>query len=208
MATRLPAEERKAAVLDCACGIFSTGSYRGTTTAEIARRQESPSRSSTATSRRSATSISRCSKSPGAVCAIAVGAAVEAEPDPRLWVGAMGQAYFEAKDPKVRCADLWVQALTEASDDAEIRKFLRKQMREVHDYVSDVIRRSQEAGGIYPDREASAEAWIFISIGLLGTVGRRVGGLIDDDFPAIVTQRRRWMTGLEDTPDIPDTLDI
>ena len=37
MATRLPAEERKAAVLDCACGIFSTGSYRGTTTAEIAR---------------------------------------------------------------------------------------------------------------------------------------------------------------------------
>jgi Transcriptional regulator len=37
MATRLPAEERKAAVLDSACGIFSTGSYRGTTTAQIAR---------------------------------------------------------------------------------------------------------------------------------------------------------------------------
>ena len=44
----------------------------------------------------------------------------------------------------------WIQALTEASDDAEIRRFLRKQMREVHDFVSDVIRRSQEAGGIYP----------------------------------------------------------
>ena len=37
MSTRLPAAERKAAVLDCACGIFSSGSYRGTTTAEIAR---------------------------------------------------------------------------------------------------------------------------------------------------------------------------
>ena len=37
MAIRLPAEQRKAAVLDCACGIFSTGSYRGTTTAQIAR---------------------------------------------------------------------------------------------------------------------------------------------------------------------------
>ena len=60
-------------------------------------------------------------------------------------------------------------------------------MREVHDYVTDVIRRSQEAGGIYPDREASAEAWIFLAIGLLGTVGRRVGGLIHDDFPAIVS---------------------
>ena len=56
-------------------------------------------------------------------------------------------------------------------------------MREVHDYVADVIRRSQEAGGIFPDREASAEAWIFLAIGLLGTVGRRVGGLIHDDFP-------------------------
>ena len=38
MSSRLPAEERKAVVLDCACGIFSTGSYRGTTTAEIARK--------------------------------------------------------------------------------------------------------------------------------------------------------------------------
>ena len=28
---RLSAEERRAAVLDCACGIFSKGSYRGTT---------------------------------------------------------------------------------------------------------------------------------------------------------------------------------
>ena len=37
MAIRLPAEQRKAAVLDCACGIFSTGSYRGTTTAQVAR---------------------------------------------------------------------------------------------------------------------------------------------------------------------------
>jgi hypothetical protein len=32
--------------------------------------------------------------------------------------------------------------------------------------------------------------------------------LIHDDFPAIVTQRRRWMTGIEEPPDIPDTLDI
>ena len=38
MSTRLPAEKRKAAVLDCACGIFTAGSYRGTTTAEIARK--------------------------------------------------------------------------------------------------------------------------------------------------------------------------
>ena len=115
----------------------------------------------------------------------------------------MGQAYFQAKDPKVRCADLWVQALTEASDDPEIRKFLKTQMSDVHNYVADVIRRSQQAGGVLPDREASAEAWIFIAIGLLGTVGRRVGGLIQEDFPTIIAERRRWMTGIEDAPTPP-----
>ena len=107
----------------------------------------------------------------------------------------MGRSYFAAKDPKVLCAELWIQALTEASDDAEIRRFLRKQMREVHDFVSDVIRRSQEAGGIYPDRDANAEAWIFISIGLLGTVGRRVGSVLEEDFEAIIASRKKWMTG-------------
>lgn len=208
MATRLPAEQRKAAVLDTACGIFSSGSYRGTTTAQIAR---------TAGVTEPVLYRHFASKRDLYLAVLEESwrrlhllwdAEVDAEPDARLWVGVMGQAYFEAKDQKVRCADLWVQALTEASDDPVIRKFLRKQMREVHDYVSGVIVRSQEAGGVYHDRDASAEAWIFIAIGLLGTVGRRVGGLIHDEFPAIVSSRRRWMTGLEDTPDISDTLDI
>ena len=123
-------------------------------------------------------------------------AAVDEEPDPRFWVGAMGRAYFAAKDPKVMCAELWMQALVEASDDTEIRKFLRKQMRDVHDYVSDVIRSSQAAGGVFPERDPSAEAWIFISIGLLGTVGRRVGRLLEDDFDAIIASRRAWMAGV------------
>jgi AcrR family transcriptional regulator len=208
MATRLPAEQRKAAVLDCACGIFSSGSYRGTTTAHIARVAgvTEPVLYRHFASKRDLY-LAVLDESWRRL-RLLWEAAVAAETDSRLWVGAMGKAYFEAKDPKVRCADLWVQALTEASDDPAIRKFLRKQMREVHDFVTDVIRRSQEAGGIFPDRDASAEAWIFLAIGLLGTVGRRVGGLIHDDFPAIVTQRRRWMTGIEEPPDIPDTLDI
>ena len=195
MSTRLPAKERKAAVLDCACGIFATGSYRGTTTAEIAREAGVTE-----------PVLYRHFASKHALYLAVVeeswqrlrtlwDTAVAGEPDPRFWVSAMGQAYFAAKDPKVMCADLWMQALTEASDDAEIRKFLRKQMREVHDYVSDVIRRSQAAGGVFPERDPSAEAWIFISIGLLGTVGRRVGSLIDEDFEAIIASRRKWMTG-------------
>jgi AcrR family transcriptional regulator len=195
MATRLPAEQRKAAVLECACGIFSTGSYRGTTTAEIARRAgvTEPVLYRHFASKRELY-LAVLEESWSRLRSLWDDAIAD-EPDPRFWVGAMGQSYFAAADPKVLCAELWIQALTEASDDAEIRRFLRKQMREVHDYVTDVIRRSQAEGGIIQDRDASAEAWIFIAIGLLGTVSRRVGNLLEDDFEAIVGSRRRWMTG-------------
>ena len=195
MATRLPAEQRKAAVLECACGIFSTGSYRGTTTAEIARRAgvTEPVLYRHFASKRDLY-LAVLEESWRRLHALWE-EVVAAEPDPRFRVGAMGRAYFAETDPKVRCAELWIQALTEASDDAEIRRFLRKQMREVHDYVSDVIRRSQADGGIFDDRDASAEAWIFIAIGLLGTVSRRVGNLLGDDFEAIIASRRKWMTG-------------
>jgi TetR/AcrR family transcriptional regulator len=195
MATRLPAEERKAAVLDCACGIFSTGSYRGTTTAEIARQAgvTEPVLYRHFASKRDLY-LAVLEESWSRLRAMWE-QEVEAEPDPRFWVAAMGRAYFAAEDPKVMCAELWIQALTEATDDAEIRRFLRRQMREVHDFVSDVIRRSQAAGGILPDRDPSAEAWIFISIGLLGTVGRRVGSVLEEDFEAIIASRKKWMTG-------------
>jgi AcrR family transcriptional regulator len=195
MSSRLPAEKRKAAVLDCACGIFSSGSYRGTTTAEIARRAgvTEPILYRHFESKRGLylavldESWRRLRKLWDEV--------VEEEEDPTLWVAAIGRAYFEAVDPRLHTASLWIQSLTEASDDPEIRKYLRKHMREVHKYVADLIRRSQEAGGVLKDRDPSAEAWIFIAIGLLGTVGRRVGGLVDEDFPAIFAARRQWMTG-------------
>ena len=195
MATRLPAEERKAAVLDCACGIFSTGSYRGTTTAEIARQAgvTEPVLYRHFASKRDLY-LAVLEESWRRLRAMWEQAVAE-EPDPRFRVAAMGRSYFAATDPKVLCAELWIQALTEASDDAEIRKFLRKQMREVHDFVTDVIRQAQADGGIIRDRDASAEAWIFISIGLLGTVGRRVGSLLNEDFDAIIASRKRWMTG-------------
>jgi AcrR family transcriptional regulator len=192
---RLTAEERKAAVLDCACGIFSGGSYRGTTTAEIARKAgvTEPVLYRHFDSKRDLY-LAVLEESWRRLRALWEQAVAD-EPDPRFWVGAMGRAYLEAKDRKVLCAELWIQALTEASDDPEIRKFLRKQMREVHDFVSEIIRRSQAAGGVLPDRDPSAEAWIFIAIGLLGTVGRRVGSVVEEDFEAIITSRRTWMTG-------------
>jgi TetR/AcrR family transcriptional regulator len=192
---RLSAEERRAAVLDCACAIFTKGSYRGTTTAEIARQAgvTEPILYRHFASKRDL--YLACLAKAWEACHAMWEDAVAGEQDPALWVGAMGNAYLEARDKRGLIATLWVQALTEASDDPEIRRFLKKHMRDVHEYVAGVIRRSQAAGGIPKDRDPEAEAWIFISIGLLATVSQRLGGMLQEEFPGIVASRRRWMTG-------------
>ncbi len=132
MSSRLPAEERKAAVLDCACGIFSTGSYRGTTTAEIARKAgvTEPILYRHFDSKRDLY-LAVLEESWRLLRELWDGVVAEEE-DPKLWVLAIGTAYFEATDPRLHTANLWIQSLTEASDDPEIRKYLRKHMREVH----------------------------------------------------------------------------
>jgi AcrR family transcriptional regulator len=192
---RLSAEERRAAVLECACQIFAKGSYHGATTAEIARAAgvTEPILYRHFASKRDL--YLSCLAAAWDATRSLWEAAIADEPSPGLWVGAMGRAYLAAKDKRGHMALLWLQALTEASDDPEIRRFVRRHMREVHDYVADVIRRSQEAGGILPDRDPDAEAWLFISLGLLSTVSRRLGGMVEDDLEKIFASRRRWMTG-------------
>jgi AcrR family transcriptional regulator len=192
---RLTAEERRAAVLECACQIFAKVSYHGATTAEIARAAgvTEPILYRHFASKRDL--YLACLAEAWAELRGMWEAAIEDEPDSGLWVGAMGRSYLAAKDKRGYIVNLWMQALTEASDDPEIRRFIRRHMREVHDFVAAVIRRAQKAGGVVPDRDPEAEAWIFISIGLLGTVSKRLGGLADDDLPKIFASRRQWMTG-------------
>lgn len=193
--SRLSAEERKSTVLECACQIFAKGSYHGATTAEIARTAgvTEPILYRHFSSKRDL--YLACLTQAWVECRTMWEGAVDAEPDPALWVAAMGSSYFAAKDKRGNVALLWVQALTEASDDPEIRRFIRRHIREVHEFVADVIRRAQEAGGVLSDRDPEAEAWIFISIGLLGTVSKRLGGMADEDFPRISASRRTWLTG-------------
>jgi hypothetical protein len=115
---------------------------------------------------------------------------------PENWVGAMSKSYICLREAKPGAlADLWMQAVVEAGDDPEVRRFLRRRMREVHDYMAEVIRKVQAAGVINPDRDAEAEAWISLAGGLLGTIGRRVGLLKDTDFESIRASRREWMMG-------------
>jgi hypothetical protein len=91
--------------------------------------------------------------------------------------------------------ELWVHALTEAGDDAVMRRALRDNLREVHGFVAGVIERAQEQGGYLPERDADAEGWVWVSFGLIGMLSRRLPGLVDDALPGIFSARREWMTG-------------
>jgi hypothetical protein len=109
----------------------------------------------------------------------------------------MAEAFFQFKEQRSAVASLWLHALTESGDDPEIRKYLRRHLREVHDFVADVLRRCQAAGAVPADRDPRAEAWIFIAVGLLVAVAGRLGGLPATDLERIRASRRRWLTGTE-----------
>jgi TetR/AcrR family transcriptional regulator len=193
---RLTATERRAAVVETACRVFAKSSYRGSTTAQIARETgvTEPVLYRHFASKRAL--YLACLDAAWERLRLLWSKALEGEEDPAMWVATLGQTYLQARAAdRIILVDLWIQALTEAADDPEIRGGLREQVREVHGFVADVIRRSQEAGGIVAERDADAEAWIFISLGLLSTIDRRLSGLVGDEFDRISASRRAWMTG-------------
>jgi AcrR family transcriptional regulator len=194
---RLPAAERRQALVETALRVFSEGSYRGTTTAEIARaaRVSEPILYRHFASKRDL--YFACIDEAWKRLRTVWEETIASEADPANWMQVMAKSYICLRDAKsgVVVSDLWMQAVVEAGDDAEVRKFLKRHMREVHDYMADVIRKVQAAGVINPARDPDAEAWISLAGGLLGTIGRRVGLLKDSDFESIRASRREWMTG-------------
>ena len=192
---RLPAAERRQALIDTALRVFSARSYRGVTTAEIAREAgvSEPVLYRHFASKRDL--YLACVEEAWRELRSGWEGAVAGAERPAEWVPAMALASVARKRLKGFLANLWIQAITEAAEDEEIRAYLRGHVREVHDFVADMIRRCQEAGGIPPDRDAEAEAWIFLAGGLLATFAERLGGVLsDDDFARIMRARRSWMT--------------
>jgi len=190
-AKRLTAEERRQAVLETACRVFSRSSYRGATTAEIAREAgiSEPILYRHFGSKRDLylACVDEAWGSFRAICEEAIAA------DPDKCLGAIADAYM-AKGKKIRVIDLWIQALNEASEDKVIAAAVRKQIREVHDFFADVIRDGQRRGAVHADRDPVAEAWIFVAGGLLATIDSRLGGLLGEDLLAVREARREWMT--------------
>jgi len=191
---RLPAVERRAAVLEEACNVFSRMSYRGATTAEIARAAgiSEPILYRHFGSKRDLY-LACLDETWQRFRRDAEQAMAE---DPSSCLGHIHDRYMASKE-RVRLVDLWIQALTVATEDAVIADALREQIREVHDFFADVIRKGQAAGVVMADRDPVAEAWIFVGGGMLATVDNRLGGLVGDDLKRVRRERRRWMFGEE-----------
>lgn len=187
---RLTAEDRRAAVLDAARSVFSRSSYRGATTAEIAREAgiSEPILYRHFGSKRDL--YLACLDDAWRSFHEDASRALAEEPAGCL--DRISDRYM-AKGARFRVVDLWIQALTEASDDPVIAKALRRQLRELHDFVAGVIRDGQQRGVVTADRDAEAEAWIFVGGGLLATMDARLGGLLGDDMQRVRAERRRWM---------------
>ena len=190
---RLPAAERRRALVDAALRVFSEGSYAGATTAQIAREAcvSEPILYRHFVSKREL--YFACLDTAWARIRLRIEDRI-GELGPESGWQAIGPATM--REMKVLLPSLWMQAITEAGEDPEIRRHVRGHMREVHDFFADVLRRVQEQGGIHPDRDADTEAWIFVAGALLVSVADRLGGLLkSEDFEAIRTERLRWLSG-------------
>ncbi|HZO34378.1 MAG TPA: TetR/AcrR family transcriptional regulator [Gaiellaceae bacterium] len=187
---RLSAEARRQAVLDTACGVFAASSYRGATTAQIAREAgiSEPILYRHFGSKRDLY-LACLDEAWRSVRELAEDAIART---PETCLGAVVDA-FMAKRAKIRLIDLWIQALNETGADPVIAKALRRQIREVHAFFADLIADGQARGVVAADRDARAEAWIFVAGGLLATIDQRLGGLLGGDLERVRAERRRWM---------------
>ena len=192
---RMAAADRRLHLVETAIRLFTDGSYRGTTTAEIARtagvsepilyRHFGSKRDLYLASLEHVWGKTR----------EAWERKLEEAPDACAAIEAIGKGHVSVRSPKLQLAELWVQALSEASEDPALRRHLRRHMREVHDFVADLVRRGQAEGAIAAERDADSEAWIMLAGGILGMVGRRVGLLDDTELQAIRSARLAWLRG-------------
>ena len=191
---RLPAAERRASIVAAALRVFGSGSYAGSTTAEIAR-----------------------------AAGVSEPIIYRHFPSKRdLWFACLDQAWGELRtaiaglgaslerargleevDVQNRSPwanpllpNLWVQGVTEAGEDDEIQRYVREHVHEVHDFVAGLMRGYQDAGTMPGDRDADAEAWVFLAGGLLRSFADRLGGLLGQaELAAIGRERLRWLSG-------------
>src|ERR1700748_2676414 len=175
----MAAADRRRHLVETAIRLFTEGSYHGTTTAEIARAAgvSEPILYRHFASKRDL--YLAALEDVWAKTREAWERKLDETTDGCASMEAIAKRHVSLRTPKLQLAELWVQALGEASEDPVLRRHLRRHMREVHDFVADLVRRGQEQGAIAKERDADSEAWIMLAGGLLGLVGPPVGTLGD-----------------------------
>lgn len=194
--TRLPAPERRQAIVDAALHVFEAGSYSGATTAEIAAAAGVSEPILYRHFRSKRELYLACLATAWASFRQALDAKLAEYGDERA-VTAVGRASREFHaSGGIKPVTLWIQALNEAGADEVIADVLRTQLREVHDYIAAAVRRAQAAGGVPADRDSDAEAWVLVASALLLAFADRLGGLIGPaELERIAAERHRWLTG-------------
>lgn len=190
---RLSASERREAIVLAALRVFSATSYTGATTAEIAREAgvSEPIIYRHFSSKRDLWLA--CLDEAWARFRAALEQKMAALGE-RDGVCAVAQTGMRPRRERVLLPNLWIQGLTEAAEDADIERALRRQVRTAHELIAGVIRRSQIAGGVPADRDPDTEAWIFLGTGLLVSFAERLGGVLaHEDFASIARERYRWL---------------
>jgi AcrR family transcriptional regulator len=191
--TRMAAADRRQHLVETAIRLFIEGSYHGTTTAEIAR---AAGVSEPILYRHFASKRDLYLAGLEHVWAKTRDGwerLLDESPDACAAVEAIGKGHVSVRSPKLQLAELWVQALSDASEDPQLKRHLRRHMREVHDFVAGLIRRGQEQGAIAAERDPDSEAWLMLAGGILGMVGRRVGLLDDEELARIRAARLSWL---------------
>lgn len=189
-AERLPAAERRAAVLQAALEVFSAKSYASATTAEIARAAavSEPILYRHFASKRDLWLA--CLDAAWDEVRAAIEEKIRTSGDANVPSGSTGSPW---ESP--RLANLWLQGIAGAVDDQAIRESVARHMRDVHDAAAELLRVQQRHGRIAADRDCETEAWIFVAGGLLRGAADRVGVLSTSEFAAIARERSRWLTG-------------
>ena len=190
---KLSADERRLRLLDAASRVFAEGSYRGTTTAEIARAVgcSEPILYRHFPSKRQL--YFACIEHAWAELRARFEAVLAIE-DPEEALASLSHDIEDLVRGKHALSHFWAQALTESAEDPEIRRYVRRHLKDVHAFLSRLIRHGQEIGVLHPDRDAEVEAWVTIGTVTFGALGERVGGLLGDVLPRMREQRRAWMT--------------
>jgi len=187
--------ERRAAILTAAMRVFSAGSYASATTAAIAREAGITEPVLYHHFKGKADLYSACLDLAWLEIHTRWEEALDAEPDPARWLPLMAVVGF-AHDDEREGGRMWLHAITDIADDPRARPRVVTFTRDLHEYIAGVLARAQEAGGVRAELDPRAEAWIFLGIGALRALSRRLDGVADADFPSVLASRHAWY-GLE-----------